>query len=170
MPLPITGNDHFPSREEKGRDMLARHAYPLRVQKASRNPALEDGAFDARDIADRVRRAWEKRDDLPAKQVVARLGLASESAWSKRIYPDKRGWVPFRADELSIIAPLLFPGAPWRLFFDETVSGVFGAALAEKAIRPPATWGSSPPERPPPPSASSEHQAGPRRRRGRGTG
>lgn len=154
------------------RDARLRCRYPLRVQKASRTPALEGGAFDVRGIARRVRDAW-KASGLPAKDLVAKLGLESESGWTKRTSPDKEGWVPFRADELSILAPLLFPREPWRLFFDDTVSGIFRDALAKREIEPPTAWGRTPepPGEPvaPPSRASPGKPAGPRRR-GRGTG
>jgi len=132
-------------------------------EKAKRAP-IKGGAFDARDVAIRVRRAWE---DMPedrrpkAAEIVEWFGLKGESAWTKRTKPDSSDWVPFRVDELSVLSPVLFPGEPWRPFVDDTTARVFREALNAHGLAPPR----GPPV--PPLKAPSEKPAGPKRRKRR---
>lgn len=126
---------------------------------------LEGGAFDARALARTIRAAWDDLgEDRPKGEEMSKLmGLEGASAWTKRTHPENKDFVPFRADELSLVVERLFPDEPWRPFVDPTTARVFREALLAKGLSPPGRT----PE--PPASAPREHQAGPKGPR-RGTG
>lgn len=125
---------------------------------------IEGGLYDAREVARRVRRAWEK-SDIPAKQIIAKLGLRSESAWTKRVSPDRSDWVPLRVDELSALKDILGTNEPpgWPLL-DETASRITREAFSRAfgADSPPPQEPASPPA----PASASSAQTRRRRRAG----
>jgi hypothetical protein len=131
---------------------------------------VSGGAFDAREVALRVRAAWEApppEKRIPAKQLIEAMGLKSASAWTKRINPDDADWVPFRIDELSVIAPMLAPRDPWRFLLDKTETRLLRQALdrAEQAA-PPAADAAPPGDNVIPSGASSIDAAQPGKRKG----
>lgn len=133
-----------------------RTRYGLAVPGGARKPLL-GGPFDAREVARRFEDA-RKASGIPTKQLVDALGLASESAWTKRTKTERRDWVPFRLDEVSIIAPILDPKEPWRFLLDPTQASLLRDALKQRGTG--LTEG--PPQ--PPHSASPGLSAEPRKR------
>lgn len=74
---------------------------------------------------------------IPSKQLVEKMGLESESAWTKRTKPDATDWVPFKSNELMVLRPILAPNEPGWPFLDETQTRILARGL-KRALAPDA--------------------------------